>query len=138
MLISIKRFMDKHINYGMAFAGAAFLGTTVFIINYPHGIAIALVAAAKQAAYTFLAAGFITRNSENLSIKLNNRRLSLLMSVTVSTAIAVGLTYVVHSLRGTPEPLNSTVPTMITSPLAFLIVGWRKQRSVALQQAVSS
>ena len=129
----IKRFMDKHIHYGMAFAGAGFLGTTVFIINYPHGIAIALVAAAKQATYTFFAAGFITRNSENLAVRLDNRPLSLLMSVTVSSAIAVGLTYLVHSLKGTPEPLYSTIPTMITSPLAFLIVGWRKQRTLREQ-----
>ena len=120
--------MDRHINYGMAFAGAFFLGVTVFVINYPHGVPLALVAAAKQATYTFFVAGFITRNSERIAVMLDNRHLSLLLSVVVSTAIAVGLTYLVHSLRGTAEPLLSTIPTMITGPLAFIIVGVQAQR----------
>ena len=125
---TIKAVMDRHINYEMAVAGAVFLGGAVFAINYSHGIGMALVAAAKQAAYTFFAAGFITRNSEHLAVMLDNRALSLLMSVMVSTLIAVGLTYLVHSVKGTPEPLRSTLPTLVTSPLAFLIVGVRRQR----------
>jgi predicted PurR-regulated permease PerM len=131
----IKQFMDRHINYGMAFAGAGFLGVTVFVINYPHGVPMALVAAVKQAIYTFFAAGFITRNSERLAVKLNNRWLSLLLSIIVSTCIAVGLTYLVHSLRGTAQPLQSTIPTMITAPLAFIIVGWQAQRKAARSAA---
>lgn len=125
---AIKATMDKYINYEMAIAGAVFLGGTVFAINYSHGIGIALVAAAKQATYTFFAAGLITRNSEHLAVLLDNRALSLLMSVAVSTLIAVGLTYLVHSLKGTPEPIKSTLPTLVTSPLAFIIVGVRRQR----------
>ena len=136
MLKTIKTFMDKYINYSMAILGAVFLGVTVFIINYSHGVSIALIAAAKQATYTFFMAGFITRNSENLAVKLDNRALSLIMSITVSTLIAVGLTYLVHSLKGTPEPFNSTLPTLVISPLAFLIVGWRRQQSVAKNRCV--
>ena len=113
MLKSIKHFMDRHINYGMAFAGAGFLGVTVFVINLSHGIPLALVAAAKQATYTFFAAGFITRNSERLAVRWHNRWLSLLMSITVSTGIAVGLTLLVHTARGTPEPFHSTIPTIV-------------------------
>lgn len=131
MLRNTKRFMDHHINYGMAIAGAIFLGATVFLINLPEGASMALVAAAKQAAYTFFAAGFITRNSERLALMLSNRLLSLLVSIVVSTGIAVGLTFLVHSLRGTAQPLQSTIPTMITAPLAFIFVGLNAQREAA-------
>lgn len=129
MLSGIRSFMDRYINYGMAVAGAVFLGGAVFAINIDHGLPHALLAAAKQAAYTFFAAGFITRNSENLAVRWDNRALSLFLSVLISTCIAVGLTYLVHSLKGTPEPLNSTLPTLLTSPLAFLIVGVQRQRA---------
>ena len=134
MLKTIKRFMDRHINYGMAIAGAVVLGLTVFFINVPHGAAMALVAAAKQATYTFFAAGFITRNSERLALLLANRPLSLLLSIVASTIIAVGLTYLVHSLRGTAQPLQSTIPAVVTSPLAFAIVGIQAQRRAATEE----
>lgn len=128
MLNTIKRLMDRHINYPMALLSAVFLGFTVFLINLPHGASMALVAATKQATYTFFAAGIITRNSENLALRFSQPQLSLLFSIVLSTCIAVGLTYLVHSLRGTAEPLQSTIPTLVTAPLAFLIVGVQAQR----------
>ena len=137
MLQTIKAFMDKYINYRMAVAGALFLGITVFVINYPHGVTQALIAAAKQATYTFFAAGFITRYSENLALKLDNRALSLLLAILVPSCIAVGLTFIVHSLKGTPEPLHSTLPTVVTAPLGFAIVGRRRQL-VALKRKHSN
>ena len=137
MLRTTKRFMDRHINYGMALAGAIFLGASVFLINLPEGASMALVAAAKQATYTFFAAGLITRNSERLALMLNNKWLSLLVSIVLSTGIAVGLTLLVHSLRGTAQPLPSTIPTMITAPLAFIIVGLQAQRR-AKRQSVAT
>ncbi|MBW2234579.1 MAG: hypothetical protein JRG85_04175, partial [Deltaproteobacteria bacterium] len=58
---SIKHWMDRTINYRMAFAGAAILGGVVFAVNYPHGLGVAMTSSLKQAAYTFFVAGFITR-----------------------------------------------------------------------------
>lgn len=120
--------MDKHINYRMAVVAAAALGGIVFAINYSHGAPIALVAAGKQATYTFFVAGFITRYNENLAVLLENRWLSLAMAVTVSSCLAIGLTYLVHSLKGTPEPIMSTLPTIVSGPPSLLLLAWRAQQ----------
>ena len=128
MFRRIKGLMDRYINYRMAVAGAVFLGTVVFWINYSHGILPALVAATKQGTYTFFAGGFVTRNNERLAMKLENRWLSLAYAVAVNSTIAVGLTFLVHSLKGTPEPLWSTLPTLVMSIPGFAALGWREQR----------
>ena len=127
-LQTLKSLMDEYINYSMAIAGAVVLGGIVFVINFPHGIILASVAASKQAVYTFFAGGLIARNGENLALRWDSRWLSLLVSIVVSTVIAVGLTFLVHSLRGTPEPLQSTIPTIILSPIGFFIIAWRRQQ----------
>ena len=41
--------------------------------------------------------------------------------------MAVGFTYLVHSLKGTPEPFLSTLPTMVIAPPAFVWLAWKRQ-----------
>ncbi len=38
----------------------------------------------------------------------------------------------VHSTRGTPEPLSSTIPTIILSPISFAIWGVRKRKQLGM------
>jgi len=128
MLTRIKRVLDANIDYGSAVMAAAFLGTVVFGLNYSHGAARALPAALKQAAYTFFVAGFIVRNNERLARRLTAPAASLLLAATVSSCLAVGLTFLVHSARGTPEPVRSTLPTALIGPPSFLLLGWRARR----------
>lgn len=122
-------WLSRHINYRMAFAGAGVLGTVVFAINLAHGIPLALIAAGKQALYTFLVAGFITRNNERLARRGNHGLLALVVAVTVSSLLAIGLTFCVHSLKGTPEPWLSTLPTVLMAPPGFLLLAWRARAS---------
>jgi hypothetical protein len=128
MIGPFKQWMDTYINYDLAIAGAVVLGSIVFYINYAHGVLPATIAAGKQAAYTFFAGGFISRFGENLSVRWLSRVWSLVIAIIAPTIVAVGLTFLVHSLRGTPEPLQSTVPTLILSPIGFFLIGWRRQR----------
>jgi hypothetical protein len=51
----------------------------------------------------------------------------LFAAVVVPSAIAIGLTTILHMLKGTPEPLRSVLPTMLTAPPAFFWWGWRKR-----------
>ncbi|TNF34865.1 MAG: hypothetical protein EP312_05265 [Gammaproteobacteria bacterium] len=131
MIASARRLLDTHINYRMAFAGALVLGLTVFAINVAHGTAPALVAAGKQALYTFLVAGFITRHNERLAVRYANPWRAMPMAVGSSCALAIGLTYLVHSLKGTPEPLLSTLPTILMAPPAFTALAWRARSTTA-------
>lgn len=129
MLKRIRGVLDAHVDYGAAIAGATLLGSIVLWLNSAHGLALAAPAALKQATYTFFAAGFIARNNERLARRLAAPLPSLLLATTVSTCVAVGLTFLVHSLKGTPEPLLSTLPTALIGPPSFLALGWRARRA---------
>lgn len=134
----VKNFGARYIDYGMAWKGALFLGTAVWCINLQHGALAALPAALKQATYTFFVAGFITRLCETIAVSVDNRPLALGLALIVPSSIALGLTLLLHTLRGTPEPLRSVLPTLLTAPPAFLWWGWRKRanRDAAASTAV--
>jgi hypothetical protein len=131
MLRRIKRVLDANIDYGGAIMAATLLGTIVFWLNYSHGAARAAPAALKQATYTFFVAGFIVKNNERLAVRSAAPVPSLLLASTVSSCLAVGLTFLVHSMKGTPEPVLSTLPTALMGPPAFLALGWRARRKAS-------
>lgn len=106
------------------------MAVIVFFVNVDHGILQGLTAAAKQGLYTFLAGGTMMRICENIAAYFTSDVLALLLAMLVPGIIAVSLTYLVHSLKGTPEPLNSTIPTMLLGPLGFLWWGIKKRRQL--------
>ena len=126
-LRAVKRWMDEYIDYRIGLLAGLFLGSIVFVINHPHGLLLATTSALKQGAYTFLAGGLIARNNENLALRLREPWASLLLATFVSSCLAIGLTYFLHSLRGTAEPFFSTVPTMLFAPPSFFVLAWRAQ-----------
>jgi hypothetical protein len=129
MLRRIKDTLDANIDYGGAIMGAALLGGIVFRLNYAHGTALAATAALKQATYTFFVAGFIVKNNERLARRWAHPAVSLLLATAVSSCLAVTLTFLVHSMKGTPEPWLSTLPTALLGPPGFLLLAWRARRS---------
>jgi len=126
-LTRIKAFGARYIDYGMAWKGALFLALAVWLINLEHGPIAALPAALKQAAYTYFVAGFITPLCETIAISFKTRWLALLLAVLIPSCIAIGLTLLVHTLKGTPEPLRSVLPTLLTAPPAFFWWGRRNR-----------
>lgn len=126
-LIFIKRSLAKNLDYRTATLGAVVMGVAVFWINYAHGTLAALVPALKQAGYTFFVAGVIAKNNERLAMVSANRWIAILLAVSVSSGLTIGLTFLVHSSRGTPEPFWSTVPTMLAAPPGFAVLAWRRQ-----------
>ncbi len=121
---------NKYFDPKMGFGGGLFLAFVVFFINYDHGFANALIAALKQGLYTFIAGGTMMRIAENLSIRFKNLILSIFLAVLIPTILAVSFTFIVHSAKGTPEPLNSTIPTMILAPFGFLWWALRKRKQL--------
>ena len=130
MLRRIKATLDANIDYGGAIMAATLLGTVVFWINRSHGASGAATAALKQATYTFFVAGFIVKNNERLARRWESPVRSTLLAAGVSACMAVGLTFFVHSLKGTPEPLLSTLPTALMGPPGFSLLAWRARRQV--------
>ncbi len=130
-LARVGRSLSRWIDWKTAWMGALGFAAAVFYMNLEHGGGPAAVAAAKQASYTFLAAGLMARLTENLATAHSSRWASFALAMGVSSALAIGLTLLLHSARGTPEPLLSTVPTMLAAPPGFAFIAWRRQRTMA-------
>lgn len=128
-LSRLGRFGGRYIDYSTAWKAALVLGGLIWLINVSHGPLAALPAALKQAAYTFFVAGFVVRLCETLALRFRRVVVALALATLLPSAVAIGLTYGVHSLRGTPEPLYSTIPTILMAPPSFLVWGWRKRKT---------
>lgn len=121
------QLVNKHYDYRTGLLGAAVMGCIVYWINADHGFWAALPAALKQATYTAIAGGILTKICERMAFRFKNFSLAIFMGMLVPTLIAVVLTYAIHMLKGTPEPLNSTIPTMILAPIGFVVWGWHRR-----------
>jgi len=125
----MKAFFLRYVDVSTAWKAALFLGVVVYVINFSHGLLAALPAALKQAIYTFFVAGFILRLCENLAIQKSLGQLAFPLAVVIPSSIAIGLTYLLHSLKGTPEPFYSTLPTILMAFPSFSVWAWKKRKS---------
>jgi len=118
----------KFIDYKIGFLGAFFLGGVVFAINFftTHEIAGSITAAVKQGTYTFFLGGVFMKGCENLATKIKNRTLALVAAIVIPSALTLLLTFTMHNFRGTPKPLESTIPTLLIIP-ATAVWGWKKR-----------
>jgi hypothetical protein len=123
------QFGSRYIDYRMGIYGAIIMGAIVFVINYSatEQWLPSSTAALKQGSYTFIFGGLIMRFCEYLAIKIKKQTIAILASVIIPTSIALTLTFGLHNLKGTPEPLASTIPTLMIIP-ATAVVGYRKRK----------
>jgi hypothetical protein len=127
--VSVIEFFKRHVDISTAWKAAIFLGVLVFCINLDHGAWAALPAALKQATYTFFVAGFIVRLCENLVLNNSLGMMALPLAVVIPSSIAIGLTFLLHNLKGTPLPFYSTLPTIFMAPPSFLVWAWRVRKN---------
>ena len=130
MIITKQRIaqVNRFIDIKMGFIGAVFMGSLVFWVNVDHGAVPALIASLKQFGYTLFFGGLFLKMAENLATSMNTRLLAILAGGTIPMLITAALTLGLHSLKGTPEPFNSTVPTMIFATISFTTWSWFKTR----------
>jgi hypothetical protein len=124
----------QFIDYKIGISGAVFMGGVVFGINYfsTYEITGSVTAAIKQGSYTFLLGGIFMKGCENLATKIKNRTLAIVASVVIPSALTLILTYTMHSFKGTPKPLESTIPTLLIIP-ATAVWGLKKRKQIKLQ-----
>lgn len=118
MLKPIKILSDKYFDFKIGVAGALFMGTIVFCINYfsTNLVLESLTASLKQGAYTFLFGGFLMKGCEYIAIIIKKRNLAIAMAIIIPTVVTLILTTVMHFLKGTPKPLASVIPTLMIIP----------------------
>ncbi|MCX2978450.1 hypothetical protein [Candidatus Marimicrobium litorale] len=125
----IRAFLDRHIDYPAALAGAVVLGSLVFVINYGHGWNQALVAAAKQTTYTFFAGGALVRLNERLALSINPAAAGVIMGAAVfhTADINPGGAWVCFSWRA--RPLQGRVGGGLKRRLMVVIIVAREALS---------
>jgi hypothetical protein len=111
--------LDTWIDVRSGLAGGVVMGAAVFFINLSHGTLGASTAALKQFAYTFLMGSLIMRLCTALALRKGPDAATISAAIVVPSAVTIGATLFVHSLRGTPEPLLSTIPVAVVSPAGF-------------------
>ena len=124
-ITQINRFLDVR----MGILGAISMGTIVFFINQDHGWALGLIAASKQALYTFFFGALFVKMAENIAVMSTDRVKACVTGGTIPSMLTSVLTYLLHALKGTPEPFNSTLPTLFLSLISFSIWAYLKHRS---------
>lgn len=104
---------NKYFDYKIGLAGGLFMAIVVFIINYraTGETTGALTAAAKQGVYTFFFGGFIMKLCEFFATRIKLKYIAITIATLIPSIIALLLTFGVHSLKGTPRPVESTIPT---------------------------
>jgi len=130
LLRKIANFGSKYIDYKMGFLGAGVMASIVFGINYydTHELLGASTAASKQGSYTFLFGGSIMKGCEYLATKIKKKSVALAAAVIIPSAISIGLTYGIHSTKGTPKPFESTIPTAVLVIPSTAIWGYKKRK----------
>jgi hypothetical protein len=112
------RTVRKFIDVKIAVSGAIVMGGIVFSINYSatHELTGSLTAALKQGTYTFFFGGVLMKSCELLATSIQRRTLAILASTIIPSVFTLLLTYCMHSMKGTPKPFESTLPTLIIIP----------------------
>ena len=125
VISQINRFLDIR----MGILGALSMGTIVYFINYDHGLILGLTAASKQALYTFFFGALFVKMAENIAVLSSDRIKACVTGGTIPSMLTSILTYLLHAIKGTPEPFNSTLPTLFLSLISFTIWAYLKHRS---------
>ena len=125
----IATYIHKYINVKFGTAGAFLMGSIVFFINLGHGWKLSALAGAKQWVYTFFFGGMIIKLLELALEKTKSAKHSTVISVMLIAVLTSFLVYLVHSIKGTPEPFYSTLPTIVLSPPGFLYIAGKVKKT---------
>ena len=126
----ITDFGGRFIDYKMGFIGAAVMSVIVFVVNYywTNELLGSTTAALKQGAYTALFGGIIMKSCEYIATRIQKQAVAIVAAIIIPSAISIGLTYGVHSMKGTPKPVESTIPTAILVIPSTAVWGFMKRR----------
>ena len=109
------------------------MGVLVYFINMDYGLWLALLAAGRQAMYTFFFGALFVRMAENIAINTEDRYLAIFMGGFTPALLTSILTYCLHAFRGTPEPFYSSIPTLLLGLMSFSTWSYLKHRSAFSQ-----
>jgi len=123
-------FLNRFIDLKMGLIGAVIMGGIVFMINYfpTQLLLLSFVAAMKQFVYTFFLGGAVMKSCEYIAVTVHPKKKAIFLATVVPFLATLLLVFGLHNLRGTPLPLQSTMPTLfVITGTFFWAVRKRKQ-----------
>lgn len=123
---------NKYFDYKIGLAGGLVMATVVFFINYNAigELTGSFTAAIKQGIYTFFFGGSIMKLCEIIAIQVSNKNFALILASLIPSFISLALTFGLHSLKGTPRPIESTIPTAIFVIPSTAVWGYLKRKKL--------
>lgn len=123
---------NKYFDYKIGLAGGLVMAIVVFFINYSATSELtgAFTAALKQGIYTFFFGGSIMKICEIFATRISNKNLALMLASLIPSFISLALTFGLHSLKGTPRPVESTIPTAIFVIPSTAVWGYLKRKKL--------
>ena len=121
----------------MGAVGAVVMASIVFIINFygTYDLLGAFTAALKQGTYTFFFGGVITKMAERLATEIRIKTIALIAACIIPSMVSISLTFGMHNLKGTPKPLQSTIPTTIMVIPSTFIWGYINRRKMEKKES---
>jgi hypothetical protein len=119
--MSVIKWASKYIDFKMGLLGSLVMGLMVFGVNYvetarEYGMPDLIgstTAAIKQGVFTIFFGGAVMRFSERLSTEISNVYIAIISSSILPSTSSIILLLAIHSLKGTPEPFLSILPTAV-------------------------
>ena len=126
---SIQRIWQRGIEWVAGLGGAFFIVVLFALVNLPHGVTSALMAGTKQAIWTGLMAGLLTRFCRYLCTQTSFHLLPPMWCAVLgpSSLAVLGVT-AVHHLDGTANPWGSVLVTAILAPPGFWMIAYNVRR----------
>ena len=123
---------NKYFDFKIGLAGGLVMGIIVFVINYNATAETigALTAAIKQGIYTFFFGGSIMKICEIIAIRISSKKLAIFLATLIPSFISLALTFGLHSLKGTPRPIESTIPTAVFVIPSTAVWGYLKRKKL--------
>ncbi len=121
---SVNKYID--LKKGTLFGGIA--GAGVAAINASEGLNYALSSGSKELTKCMLVGSLNMGLCRHFATQVKNKARAYALATIVPAILSTALTYGVHAyLRGTPHPVKSTAPTLLSAPF-FLLLAKRERR----------
>lgn len=121
---------------GAIFGGLA--GLVVALINARAGWEYALSSGSKEFAKCFVIGSLNMGICRRLATRIEDKVKAYTLATVVPAVMSTSLTYAVHAyIQGTPYPLESTLPTLLSAPF-FLGLAIRERRLYEKKQSMEN
>lgn len=114
--------MQSSNKYLIPFIAFLAYGTWAAFVNYEHGFKAFFLAGLAQGSYAFLSTLFITEAAKKTYIKLGCNLKGQLLGFLSSFTIMASFPFIIHSMVGTPNIIESILPGLAWGTLYIFVV----------------